>query len=117
MQRAQRLSHRHLAGRARPASVAWVGNQDRRWGSCTVEDATIRLSRRLQGMPHWVVDYVLLHELAHLIEPGHGPQFWELLAGYPHLERARGFLEGVTAVYDEGIGAPDGAPSRSRSTA
>jgi predicted metal-dependent hydrolase len=112
MERAQRLSARHLDGRARPASVAWVGNQGRRWGSCTVEDATIRLSRRLQGMPSWVVDYVLLHELAHLIEPGHGPRFWQLLADYPHLERARGFLEGVTAAYDEGVGAPDGSGAR-----
>lgn len=115
--RAERLSARYLRGRARPRSVAWVANQGRRWGSCTVEDATIRLSHRLQGMPHWVVDYVLLHELAHLIEPGHGPRFWELLAEYPQLERARGFLEGVTAVYDEGVGAPEADPADTRTTA
>ena len=48
-------------------------------------------------MPGWVLDYVLLHELAHLIEPGHGPRFWALLADYPQLERARGYLEGVAA--------------------
>jgi hypothetical protein len=48
-------------------------------------------------MPSWVVDYVLVHELAHLIVPGHGPAFWDLVARYPKAERARGYLEGVAA--------------------
>jgi predicted metal-dependent hydrolase len=96
-QRAQRLSARYLDGRAAPTSVRWVANQGRRWGSCTVEDASIRLSHRLRAAPGWVLDYVLLHELAHLLEPGHGPAFWHLLAGYPRLERARGYLEGLAA--------------------
>jgi predicted metal-dependent hydrolase len=60
-------------------------------------DRTIRLSRRLVGMPDYVIDYVLLHELAHLLVPGHGREFWEQLSGYPKLERARGYLEGVSA--------------------
>ncbi|MDQ1486247.1 MAG: hypothetical protein QOJ62_1940 [Actinomycetota bacterium] len=47
-------------------------------------------------MPAWVVDYVLVHELAHLIEFGHGPRFQALVAGYPKAERARGYLLGVT---------------------
>jgi len=92
--RAQRLSSRYLDGRARPGSVRWVSNQRSRWGSCTVQDASIRLSDRLQGMPEWVIDYVLLHELAHLLEHSHGPRFWALLEGYSDLERARGFLDG-----------------------
>ena len=66
-----------------PASVRWVTNQGSRWGSCTPADRTIRLSTRLQGMPSWVVDYVLVHELAHLLEAGHGPAFWELVDRYP----------------------------------
>ena len=97
MTRAADLSARFLAGRAKPAAVRWVDNQGQRWGSCTPVDRTIRLSRRLVGMPDYVVDYVLLHELAHLLEPGHGPEFWALLDRYDKLERARGFLEGVTA--------------------
>ena len=56
----------------------------------------IRLSDRLQGMPGWVIDYVLLHELAHLIEPNHSARFWALLDPYPHTVRAKGFLEGVS---------------------
>jgi predicted metal-dependent hydrolase len=73
-----------------------VSNQVKRWGSCSSHDRTIRLSDRLHGMPQWVVDYVLVHELAHLIEANHGPRFHALLANFPHTERAKGFLEGVS---------------------
>jgi len=103
MARAQDLSRRHLDGRARPASVRWVTNQGSRWGSCTPADRTIRLSTRLQGMPSWVVDYVLVHELAHLLEAGHGPGFWALVDRYPRTERARGYLEGVSATAELGL--------------
>ncbi len=96
-QRALALSREHLGGRAVPASVRWVSNQNSRWGSCTPAEGSIRLSDKLRGMPSWVVDYVLLHELAHLLQPGHGAEFWALLQGYPRLERARGYLQGVSA--------------------
>ncbi|MDN5768952.1 MAG: M48 family metallopeptidase [Humibacillus sp.] len=95
--RAMELSRQYLAGRARPTSVRWVTNQHTRWGSCTPAEGTIRLSAQLRDMPGWVRDYVLLHELAHLLEAGHGPRFWGLLSGYPRLERARGYLQGVAA--------------------
>jgi predicted metal-dependent hydrolase len=95
--RALELSRRYLGGLAQPAAVSWAGNQNTRWGSCTPADRTIRLSTRLRGMPSWVIDYVLLHELAHLVEQGHGPRFWRLLEAYPRTERARGFLEGFAA--------------------
>ena len=96
--RAAGLSDRYLGGRAVPTSVRWVDNMAARWGSCTPVDGTIRLSRRLVGMPPYVIDYVLLHELAHLIVPGHGKAFWRELAGYEQLARAQGFLEGVESV-------------------
>jgi predicted metal-dependent hydrolase len=105
--RARVLSARHLGGLAVPASVRWVGNQSTRWGSCTVSDRTIRLSDRLQSMPDWVIDYVLLHELAHLVHADHGPGFWSLLSAYPHTERARGFLDGVAFAR---LGARDDGP-------
>ncbi|MDD1061209.1 M48 family metallopeptidase [Streptomyces cocklensis] len=95
--RAERLSEQYLTGRAVPDTVRWVTNQNSRWGSCTPSEGSIRLSHRLQGMPEYVIDYVLLHELAHLLVPGHGPAFWKLLECYPRTERARGFLEGVVA--------------------
>lgn len=96
-ERAEQLSQRYLKGRAQPDSVRWVTNQQSRWGSCTPSVGSIRISHRLQGMPEYVLDYVLLHELAHLLVPGHGSAFWKLLAEYPSTERARGFLEGVAA--------------------
>jgi predicted metal-dependent hydrolase len=95
LRRSAELSRRFLGGRAVASSVRWVVNQNSRWGSCTPADGAVRLSTRLQGMPAWVVDYVLVHELAHLLEVGHTPRFWELVAAYPRTERARGFLEGV----------------------
>lgn len=97
VERARHLSDQYLQGRAQPASVRWVTNQNTRWGSCTPVEGSIRLSHRLQGMPEYVIDYVLLHELAHLLVPGHGRRFWQLLEAYPRTERARGFLEGVAA--------------------
>ena len=97
LQRAVDLSDRYLGGLAVPESVRWVDNQTSRWGSCTPGDRTIRLSARLQGMPLWVVDYVLVHELAHLLESGHDARFWAWVANYPRAERARGYLEGWSA--------------------
>ncbi|MFF7533837.1 M48 family metallopeptidase [Streptomyces bobili] len=94
---AARLSAQYFDGRARPTTVRWVTNQNTRWGSCTPAEGSIRLSHRLKGMPEYVIDYVLLHELAHLLVPGHGPDFWRLLEAYPRTERARGYLEGVVA--------------------
>ena len=94
MQRAMGLNDRYLGGLATPASVRWVDNQKSRWGSCTPGDRTIRLSSRLQGMPGWVVDYVIVHELAHLIEPAHDDRFWSWVDRYPQAERAKGYLLG-----------------------
>jgi Protein of unknown function DUF45 len=101
--KAESLSRAYLGGRARPTSVRWVDNQNGRWGSCTPADGTIRISRRLEGMPAFVVDYVLLHELAHLLAPGHGSEFWALLDGYPRLERARGYLDGFSTAASLGL--------------
>jgi predicted metal-dependent hydrolase len=107
--RARDLSKRFLGGRAQPTSVRWVTNQGSRWGSCTPVDGTVRLSTRLQGMPPWVVDYVLVHELAHLLVPGHGPEFWAEVERYPRTERARGYLEGVSATAGLGLSDADDA--------
>lgn len=97
MERALSLSDRYLGGIAVPESVRWVDNQSSRWGSCTPGDRTIRLSARLQGMPTWVIDYVLVHELAHLIETHHNDSFWAWVDRYPQAERAKGYLMGWSA--------------------
>jgi predicted metal-dependent hydrolase len=103
--RAAGLSTKFLEGRAEPLVVRWVENQNSRWGSCTPSDRSIRLSTRLQGMPSWVIDYVLVHELAHLLESGHTPAFWSWVDRYPKAERSKGFLEGVAAASQLGIEA------------
>lgn len=97
LQRALGLSDRYLGGMATPESVRWVENQKSRWGSCTPGDRTIRLSARLRGMPSWVIDYVLIHELAHLLESGHDAKFWAWVDRYPQAERAKGYLLGWSA--------------------
>lgn len=107
--RAAELSAQYLGGRARPSSVAWSDRQLRRWGSCTPSEGTIRVSTRVRGMPLWVVDYVLLHELTHLLHAGHGPEFWAALSAYPRTERARGFLEGVAHAADMPVDEDDTA--------
>ncbi|WP_026555551.1 M48 metallopeptidase family protein [Arthrobacter sp. 35W] len=105
MARAAALSQRYLGGRATPLSVRWVSNQRSRWGSCTPSRRTIRLSNQLQGMPEWVVDYVILHELAHLLVPSHSPAFWAELAGCPRQEEAKAFLNGVSYATSRGLDA------------
>ena len=102
--RAVELSQVHLGGQLLPSSVRWSSTQRARWGSCTPETGTIRLSDRMRDFPRWVVDYVLVHELAHLRYSGHGPPFWALVNRYPLTERARGYLlaRGETEGVEEG---------------
>jgi predicted metal-dependent hydrolase len=95
--RCAQLSAKYLDDTATPASVRWVAPMRTRWASCTPVDATIRVSRRLQEVPGWVLDYVLVHELAHLRVTPHNAEFWALVRRYPKAERAIGFLEGLSA--------------------
>jgi predicted metal-dependent hydrolase len=104
---AAQLSAQYLGGRAVPASVRWVSNQNSRWGSATPAEGTIRLSDKLRPMPQWVIDYVLLHELAHLLVAAHNAAFWKLLEAYPETERAKAFLEGVSFATGRGMADPD----------
>jgi predicted metal-dependent hydrolase len=91
--RAQWLADRYLDG-VRPQSIRWVGNQQRRWGSCTSRSGEIRISDRLRHVPAWVLDAVLVHELAHLVEPTHSPHFRRLAGRFPRMEEADTFLAG-----------------------
>lgn len=79
-----------------PVTVRWVTNQNSRWGSCTPSEGTIRLSHRLQTMPQYVIDCVLLHELAHLLVADHGPRFKALIGRHPEYVRASAFLDGFS---------------------
>jgi predicted metal-dependent hydrolase len=89
-----------------PRSVRYVGNQGTRWGSCTPSTREIRVSDRLAGFPGWVLDAVIVHELAHLVEPNHGPAFHALANRYPKQERAHGFLLAMQLTGDD-VGDPE----------
>ena len=91
--RAIELSHRYLVG-AHPASVRWVTNQTARWGSCSYYSGDIRVSHRLRVVPEWVLDSVLVHEVAHLTYPDHRRAFHELAGAYPRHKEAGVFLAG-----------------------
>jgi predicted metal-dependent hydrolase len=93
--RAQELNRQYFAGKLKWKSIRWVTNQNSRMGSCTPTEQTLRISHRLATMPAFVRDYVIVHELAHLLEANHGPKFWRLVNRYPKTERARGYLMAV----------------------
>ncbi|WP_106182110.1 M48 family metallopeptidase [Prauserella shujinwangii] len=97
------LSRRYLDSTTMPASVRWVPPMRTRWASCTPVDRTIRVSERLRDVPSWVLDYVLVHELAHLRVAGHNAKFWALVRRYPKTERAIGYLEGLSSAAGLGI--------------
>lgn len=90
--RAQALNKKYFNGRLRWQSIRYVTNQNKRYGSCTPSQGTIRLNHRLATMPIWVRDYVIMHELAHLLQANHSSEFWRLVNRYPLTERARGYL-------------------------
>lgn len=97
---AQMLSDRYLDSRAVPTSITWSSRQRTRWGSCTPAEGTIRISDRLQGMPDWVVQSVVMHELVHLLVPDHGKDFQALMRRFPRADAAKGFLDGVSWAWD-----------------
>jgi predicted metal-dependent hydrolase len=86
----------------RPRSITWADGMRTRWGSSTPAHGTVRLSSALARFPDWVLDYVIVHELAHLEEPSHSPAFWRLVGRYPRAERARGYLLAKSGEEDEG---------------
>ncbi|WJZ17303.1 SprT-like family protein [Corynebacterium guangdongense] len=92
-ERAHRLNREVLEGRATPGSIRWVSNQNKRWGSCTISTGDIRISDRLQHVPGYVLDSVIVHELVHTFVPDHSPRFHAWADRAPQVERAAGYLE------------------------
>lgn len=95
MERARRVSEAYLPGAPMPSSIRWVSTMTTRWASCTPRDASIRLSDKMIGMPSHVIDAVVLHEVAHLLESGHGPRFQRLVRADPHHDVAEAYLAGA----------------------
>ena len=91
--RAAVLADQFLDG-VRPSSIRWSSRQQRRWGSCSLHSREIRIASRLQTVPEWVLDGVIVHELAHLLEAGHTARFYELANRYPRQSEAHAYLDG-----------------------
>jgi len=89
--RAQQINKRYFDGNL-DFEIKYVTNQRKRFGSCSPGQKRIRLSDRIADMPRWVQDYVIIHELAHLIHPNHSKKFWEKVHQYKYAERAKGYL-------------------------
>jgi predicted metal-dependent hydrolase len=90
-----------------PARIVWVDTMHTRWGSCTPATRSIRISAAVARFPDWVLDYVIVHELAHLAVPDHSARFWSLVARYPRTERARGYLVAKAGTIDDEADQPD----------
>lgn len=103
-QRALYLARVWLGGEVTPTSVVWSDRQTKLWGSCTSTTGTIRISTMLQGMPEWVIDSVVVHELAHLKHGGHGQNFQDFAKRYPRMDEANAFLAGVSFAQRRGEG-------------
>ncbi|QZX99392.1 M48 family metallopeptidase [Halobaculum rubrum] len=58
-----------------------VRNQRTKWGSCSTS-GTLGLNWRLMMAPPEIIDYIVVHELAHLRESSHGDKFWSLVGEY-----------------------------------
>jgi hypothetical protein len=91
--RAAALADHYLDG-IRPSSIRWSSRQQRRWGSCSLHSREIRIASRLQTVPEWVLDGVIVHELAHLLEAGHTARFHEIANRYPRQGEAHTYLDG-----------------------
>ena len=102
--RARELAARF--GLPEPRSIGWSSRQRLRWGSCSASSGDIRISSRLADAPPWVLDHVIIHELAHLVVADHSPAFQALVNRNPNAERAEGYL---LALSD--LGAKSSRPS------
>jgi predicted metal-dependent hydrolase len=87
-----KLNKKYFEGKISVKSIEYVTDQVRKWGVCNSMDKAIRISHRLAEMPQWVRDYVVVHEMAHILEPNHSADFWKLVNRYELSERARGYL-------------------------
>lgn len=95
---ADEMSQRYFGGRLRPQSIRWVTNQNvSRWASTTTSTGDIRISHRLQSVPRWVLETVVVHELAHLQIGPHSAEFHALADRHPRQSEAKLYLDGFSA--------------------
>lgn len=92
---AQRLNERYFENKLNVKAIEYSINQNSKFGCCNYRTGHIRVSHRLGLMPAWVRDYVIVHELAHLLQPNHSRAFWDIVSRYELSERAKGYLMAV----------------------
>jgi len=92
---AAKLNDRYFNGKLKINSIEYSTGQNSIFGCCSCRDASIRISHRLSRMPEWVRNCVIIHEMAHLVEPNHSAAFWNIVSRYELAERAKGYLMAV----------------------
>lgn len=93
--RAEKFNKRYFENKLKVNSIEYVTGQKTRFGCCNFRTGSIRISHRISSMPQWVRDYVIIHELAHLVAPDHSKAFWDIVNRYKLAERAKGYLIAV----------------------
>ena len=87
------LVAKHTATVGRKAKSIRFKDTSSRWGSCTA-DGALSFSWRIMMAPPAVIDYLVAHEVAHLKEMNHGPQFWALCRALcPETDRCKAWLK------------------------
>lgn len=86
------INERYFGNQLKVNSIEYASDQDSKFGCCNYRTGHIRISHRVGLMPEWVRDYVIIHEMAHLIEPNHSRSFWDIVCRYKLAERAKGYL-------------------------
>jgi predicted metal-dependent hydrolase len=96
-------ARQHSCGLGVAFTDATIVDTRYRWGSCTVRD-NVSFNWRLIKAPMFVIDYVIVHELAHLMEPNHTARFWSIVrAKTPTMERAKAWLKEHGQLLEEEI--------------
>jgi len=99
---ANRLNEKYFGNKLKIDSIEYVTTQNSKFGCCNYSTARIHISHKVGLMPDWVRDYVLIHEMAHLLEPNHSKAFWDIVSRYKLAERARGYLMAMGHQREEG---------------
>lgn len=84
-------------------SAARIVNNRYRWGSCTIKN-NVNFNWRLIKAPMFVIDYVIVHELVHLLETNHTPRFWSIIRAHtPSMDKAKAWLKEHGQVLEEEV--------------
>jgi hypothetical protein len=92
VQRVKEFNLQYFENKLTINSIEYVTDQNSKFGCCNYRTGCIRISHRISAMPQWVRNYVIIHELAHLVVPDHSKAFWEIVNRYKLAERASGYL-------------------------